>query len=70
MLNFFKDTGTKIPNKPATIIFNIIETAISIDKSICLNQNSTITPAIIAKIKPFKTPIINSFVTIFKKFPE
>ena len=70
IFNFLSETGTKIPNKPATIIFKIIATAISIDKSICLNQNSTIIPAITAKINPFKTPIINSFVTIFKKFPE
>ena len=25
ILNFFKDIGTKIPNKPATIIFKTIE---------------------------------------------
>ena len=34
ILNFFKETGTSIPNNPATIIFNIIATAIKIDKSI------------------------------------
>ena len=39
ILNFFKEIGTKIPNKPATIIFKIIETAIKIDKSNSLNQN-------------------------------
>ena len=27
-------------------------------------------PAIIAKIKPFSTPIMNSLVTILKKLPE
>ena len=70
IFNFLRETGTKIPNKPATIIFKIMATAISIDKSKLLNQNSTIIPAIIAKIIPFKIPIINSFVTIFKKFPE
>ena len=70
MLNFFKETGTKIPNKPATIMFNIIETAIKIDKSICLNQNCTMTAAMIAKITPFNTPITNSLVTILKKLPE
>ena len=36
ILNFLRETGTKIPNKPATIIFNIIETAIKIDKLISL----------------------------------
>ena len=69
ILNFFKETGTKIPNKPATIIFKIIETAINIDRSNCLNQNWTTAPAIIAKITPFNIPITNSFVTILKKFP-
>ena len=39
MLNFLSETGTKIPNKPATIIFNIIETAIKIDKLNSLNQS-------------------------------
>ena len=39
ILNFFNEIGTKIPNKPATIIFNIIATAIKIDKSNSLNQN-------------------------------
>ena len=39
IFNFFKDTGTKIPNKPATIIFNTIEIPISIDRLISLNQN-------------------------------
>ena len=39
ILNFFKDTGTKIPNKPATIIFKIIATAIKIERSNSLNQN-------------------------------
>ncbi len=63
-LNFFNDTGTKIPNKPATIIFSIIDTAIKTDRSICLNQNCTTIPAIIAKIIPFNIPIINSLVTI------
>ena len=39
ILNFFNETGTRIPNNPATIMFNIIATAIKIDKSISLNQN-------------------------------
>ena len=37
--NFFNVTGTNMPNNPATIIFNIIETAIKIDKLISLNHN-------------------------------
>ena len=36
---FFRETGTNIPNKPATIIFKIIETPISRDKFISLNHN-------------------------------
>ena len=39
MLNFLSDTGTKIPNRPATIMFNTIATAIKIDKLISLNHN-------------------------------
>ena len=70
MLNFFNEIGTKIPNNPATIIFNIIDIAIKIDKLISLNHNWTITPVIIAKIIPFKIPITNSLITIFPKFPE
>ena len=38
MFIFFKDTGTNIPNNPATIIFKIIETPINKDKLISLNQ--------------------------------
>ena len=34
MFIFFKDTGTKIPNKPATIMFKIIDTPINKDKLI------------------------------------
>ena len=33
ILNFLSVTGIKIPNKPATIIFNIIEIEIIIDKT-------------------------------------
>ena len=32
ILNFFKDIGTKMPNKPATIIFKTIEIEIINDK--------------------------------------
>ncbi len=39
ILNFLSETGTKIPNSPATIIFTIIETAIIIVKLISLNHN-------------------------------
>ena len=31
IFNFFNDTGTKIPNKPATIIFKIIDIPINND---------------------------------------
>ena len=70
ILNFFNETGTKIPNNPAAIIFNIIEIEISIDKLISLNQSWTIIPVIIAKIIPLSIPIINSLVTIFVIFPD
>ena len=39
ILNFFSETGTKMPNMPATIIFNIIDAAIKIDKFSSLNHN-------------------------------
>jgi len=39
ILNFLSETGTKIPNRPATIIFSIIETAIKIVKLISLNHS-------------------------------
>jgi len=39
MLNFLRETGTKIPNNPAAIIFKTIETEISIDKLISLNHS-------------------------------
>ncbi len=39
ILNFLSETGTKIPNNPATIIFKIIEIPISKDKLTSLNQN-------------------------------
>ena len=68
ILNFLSETGTKIPNSPATIIFSIIETAIIIVKLISLNHTRTTIPAIIANIIPFKIPITNSFDTILVKF--
>ena len=39
MLSFFNETGTKIPNKPATIIFKIIEIPISKERFISLNHS-------------------------------
>ena len=39
ILNFFNETGISIPNKPATIIFKIIDAAIKMDKFISLNHN-------------------------------
>ena len=36
---FFKETGTNIPNKPATIIFKIIEIPISKERFNSLNHN-------------------------------
>ena len=36
---FFNETGTKIPNKPATIIFKIIEIPINSERLISLNHN-------------------------------
>ncbi len=39
ILNFLSETGTKIPNNPATIIFSIIDTAIRSDKLNSLNHN-------------------------------
>ena len=38
ILSFFKETGTKIPNKPATIIFSVIDIAINNDKLNSLNH--------------------------------
>jgi len=39
ILNFLSETGTKIPNSPATIILSTIETAIIIVKLISLNHS-------------------------------
>mgnify|MGYP005834542301 CR=1 FL=1 len=36
---FFRDTGTRIPKSPATIIFNIIEIDIIKDSVVSLNHN-------------------------------
>ena len=48
-LNFFNDTGTIIPNTPATSMFSIIDTAIRIDQFISLNHNCTKITVIRAK---------------------
>ena len=37
--NFLSETGTKIPNKPATIIFKIIEIPINRERFNSLNHN-------------------------------
>ena len=60
----FKATGTNIPNKPATIIFNTIEIEIINESFTSLNQSCTIKALINAKITPFKIPIVNSFETV------
>ena len=39
IFNFLRDTGTKIPKSPATIIFKIIEMPINIERLKSLNQN-------------------------------
>ncbi len=39
ILNFLRDTGTKIPNNPATIMFNTMEAAIKIVRFNSLNHN-------------------------------
>ena len=39
IFNFFNETGTSIPNNPATIIFKTIDTPIKIDKFNSLNHN-------------------------------
>ena len=39
MLNFFKETGTKIPNSPATTIVNTIEIEIINESFTSLNQS-------------------------------
>ena len=58
ILNFFRETGTKMPNKPATIIFKIIATAIKIERSNSWNQNWTTAAEMIAKIFQFDGEII------------
>ena len=39
IFNFLSETGTKIPKRPATIIFKIIEIPINIERFKSLNQN-------------------------------
>jgi hypothetical protein len=39
ILNLLSETGTNIPNNPATIIFSTIDAAIKIDKFISRNHN-------------------------------
>ena len=39
ILNFLRDTGTKIPNNQATIMFNTMEAAIKIVRFNSLNHN-------------------------------
>ena len=38
IFNFFSETGTSIPKRPATIMFKIIDIAIKRDKFISLNH--------------------------------
>ena len=67
MFIFFNVTGTKIPNSPATIIVNIIEIEIIIERMWSLNQACTINELITAKIIPFKTPMLNSLNMLVEK---
>ena len=39
IFNFFNDTGTKIPNNPATIMFKIIEMPIRKERFNSLNHS-------------------------------
>ena len=52
----FRETGTKIPNKPATIMFKIMEIPIN-NERFNFKPGWTIIAVIIAKIIPFKIPI-------------
>ena len=57
--------------KKAYNIFGRIDILINNDKLISLNQSWTMTAVIIAKIIPFKIPIINSLpTTLLKLFEE
>ena len=67
IFSFFNDTGTKIPNNPATIIFKTIEIPINRERFNSLNHNWTIIAVIIAKIIPFKIPNKNSLPTTLLK---
>ena len=39
IFSFFNETGTRIPNNPATIIFRVIEIPISKERFVSLNQS-------------------------------
>ena len=67
MFNFFNDTGTKIPNNPATIIVTIIDIEIIRESKESWNQTWTTNALIIANIIPFKIPILNSFKIFWLK---
>ena len=49
-MTFFKDTGTRIPNKPATIIFKTIDIPINNESLNSWNQSWTIIAVIIEQI--------------------
>ena len=55
-----------MPNKPATIIFKVIEIEIINANCISLNQSWTTKALIIANIKPFNIPMLNSLITVLK----
>ena len=63
ILNFLREIGTKIPKRPATIIFKTMDIEIIKDKVRSLNHMWTTIALIIAKIIPFKIPIENSLIT-------
>ena len=58
---FFKVIGTTMPNSPATIIVRTIDIDIINESKESWNQRCTTKALIIAKIIPFKIPILNSF---------
>ena len=64
---FLSDTGTNMPNKPATIIFRTIEIDIINERVVSLNHNWTTIALIIANIIPFKIPIENSLIIFLRK---
>ena len=61
IFNFFNDTGTKIPNTPATIIFKIIEIPINSERLISLNHNWTIIAVITLSLGASLTYIIANY---------